>query len=260
MPRETVKQTLFVATALCVVCSVLVSGAAVILRPWQVENRELDKKKNILRVAGLYSEDVPVDEAFKAIQPVLIDIESGKPVAEGEVDLETYDPRKAAADPALSVPIPADKDLAGIKRREPYAYVYEVVKDGKLEQIILPIYGKGLWSTLYGFIALEADGTTIRGITFYEHGETPGLGGEVDNPKWKAQWDGKQAFENGEVAIRVIKGHVEPGAPDAEHQVDGLSGATITSRGVSSLVKYWLGEHGFGPFLQSVRAKEGQHG
>ena len=145
--------------------------------------------------------------------------------------------------------------LGGIKRREKYAFVYEVRDDsGQVEQVVLPIYGKGLWSTLYGFIAVDKDGKTVRGITFYQHGETPGLGGEVDNPRWKALWKGKQLFDGSvQSEIEVIKGVVVAGTAKAQYQIDGLSGATITSNGVEQLVRYWVGPDGFGPFLEKLR-------
>jgi Na+-transporting NADH:ubiquinone oxidoreductase subunit C len=131
------------------------------------------------------------------------------------------------------------------------------VTGGAVEMLILPIEGKGLWSTLYGFIALAPDATTIEGITFYEHGETPGLGGEIDNPSWKALWPGRRAFnDRGETAIEVIKGQAGPPAEDP-YRVDGLSGATLTGRGVSHLVRFWLSEDGFGPFLDQVRESRG---
>ena len=130
--------------------------------------------------------------------------------------------------------------------------VYEVVKDDEVEAIILPIEGMGLWSTLYGYIALDADVNTIEGITFYEHGETPGLGGEVDNPRWKALWPGRKAFdERGNVKIQVKKGPAGPPSEDP-YQVDGLSGATLTSRGVTNMLHFWLGEEGFGPYLDRL--------
>ena len=135
-----------------------------------------------------------------------------------------------------------------------------MLKDGdQLKTVILPVYGKGLWSTLYGFIALEADLNTVAGLTFYEHAETPGLGGEIDNPRWKAFWPGKQLRANGDLRIEVVKGQVNPDSPDAVHQVDGLSGATITSRGVSNLVRYWIND-GFGPYLDKLKASGGSHG
>lgn len=123
--------------------------------------------------------------------------------------------------------------------------------------MILPIKGYGLWSTLYGFIALEGDLNTVAGIGFYEHAETPGLGGEVDNPLWKAKWEGKKVFDDeGKTALKVIKGPVDSKRAGSEYQIDGLSGATLTSRGVSQLIQFWLGENGFAPFL--TKLKEGE--
>jgi Na+-transporting NADH:ubiquinone oxidoreductase subunit C len=260
MPRERLGHTFLVAAVLCIVCSVLVSGAAVGLRSTQEANKLRDKQQNILSVAGIELDARKVADVYgERIQTRIVKLETGAIVSDDElqsagIDPKTYDPRQAAGDPKLSTPIP-EGALPGVRQREKYAFVYFVIgNDGKsVEQVILPIYGKGLWSTLYGFLALADDGSTIRGITYYEHGETPGLGGEVDNPAWKAKWKGKEAFEGGDpssdVEIRVIKGEVSSGTADAEHKVDGLSGATITSRGVSTMLQYWLGEHGFGPFL-----------
>ena len=139
-------------------------------------------------------------------------------------------------------------------RREDQALVYLVRDDaGGLDKIILPIRGYGLWSTMYGFMALESDGNTVAGLGFYEHGETPGLGGEIDNPNWKAIWPGKQVYEGDQVAIQVLKGSVPMGSDEKQWQVDGLSGATLTTKGVDKLVRYWLGEQGFKPLLENLR-------
>ena len=143
-----------------------------------------------------------------------------------------------------------DKDIASIKRQAKIAKVYLVENGGQIDKIILPIHGYGLWSTLYGFMALEGDGNTVAGLGFYEHAETPGLGGEVDNPSWKKQWAGKRVYKDGRVAIRLVKGGAD--RTDA-YGVDALSGATITSRGVDNLVKFWLSDTGFKPFLDNVR-------
>lgn len=261
MGRDSVGRTLLVAGALCVVCSVVVSSVAVGLRDIQVENRQADKQKNILLAAGIYDESKPVDEQFGNIETRLVDLATGEFVKEGEIDPATYDQRKASSDPQLSIEIARDDDLAGIKRREKYAFIYEVKNDaGEVEQFVLPINGKGLWSTLYGFISVDKDLVTVNGLTFYEHKETPGLGGEVDNPKWKAGWVGKKIFDDaGELKIEVIKGLVDDKTANAEFKVDGLSGATITCRGVTGALRYWLGENGFGPFLEA-RKKGGKNG
>ncbi len=258
MPRDSTKHTFLVATILCLVCSLVVSGAAVGLRQKQQANKELDKKTNILSVAGLYREGDSVDEQWEKVTPRLIDLATGEPVDPQMIDPESYDQRKAASDPSMSVEIPAEHPLPGIKRRGKYAEVYEIYDGGRLDQVVLPIYGKGLWSTLWGFISLDSDFNTIRGLTFYEHGETPGLGGEVDNPDWKQQWKSKIAYDDsGDVQIEVVKGAAPQGS---DSQVDGLSGATITARGVSALVQYWLGEDGFGPYLDRQRSNGGQDG
>ena len=143
-----------------------------------------------------------------------------------------------------------DKDIASIKRQAKIAKVYLVENGGQIDKIILPIHGYGLWSTLYGFMALEGDGNTVAGLGFYEHAETPGLGGEVDNPRWKKQWTGKRVYKDGRVALRLVKGGAD--RTDA-YGVDALSGATITSRGVDNLVEFWLSDTGFKPFLDNVR-------
>jgi len=266
MSRETLPKTLGIAFALCFLCSLLVSAAAVSLRPMQEENKERLTQKEILRAAGILDESKgapPISEQFKQIATKLIDLATGKEVKEGTVDPATYDPRKAAADPNLSVVIPPDKDVAGIKRREKYQFVY-FVKDGKggFSKVILPIYGKGLWSTMYGYLALEKDLTTVAGITYYDQGETPGLGGEIENPNWQKSWVGKIAREeeDGKLvpAIKVVKGGVSASSPEADHEIDALSGATITSSGVQNTITYWLGDDGFGPFLRHLSESDGQ--
>ena len=254
MQRDSIQNTFIVATGVCVFWSVLVSTAAVGLRERQEANKVEERKRNILVAAGLYDAKVPLDESFKQVEAKIVDLETGEFVSESELNPEQYDQRTAAKDPALGVDIEKGDDLAGIKRREKYSFVYLVEKDGKVDQVVLPINGKGLWSTLYGFLSLDDDMKTIRGITFYEHAETPGLGGEVDNPNWKAKWVERLAFDDdGSVRIEVIRGSVDQSRPEAVHQVDGLAGATLTARGVSNLVQYWLGENGFGPFLEKQR-------
>ena len=94
-------------------------------------------------------------------------------------------------------------------------------------------------------------------MTFYEHKETPGLGGEVDNPRWKALWDGRKAFDAAGVPeIQVVKG-LAGSVDDAPHDVDGLAGATMTSRGVTNLLRFWLGEAGFQSYLDRLREERG---
>ncbi len=249
--NDSVAKTLIVAIALCVVCSVIVSGAAVLLKDRQVANVIDDRNRNILAAAGLLEEGVPVNEQFEKVRPRIVDLRSGR--FSDEVPVEKYNQRKAAKDPAQSAALDSRDDIAKVGRRENFAIVYLVEEEGKLDKIILPIHGYGLWSTLYGFVALEADGNTVAGLGFYEHKETPGLGGEVDNAKWKSVWPGKKVYRQGEVAIGLVKGVAAAGS---EHDIDGLAGATLTGRGVTNLVQFWLGENGFGPFIDNLMAGE----
>ncbi|MDG1662598.1 MAG: Na(+)-translocating NADH-quinone reductase subunit C [Pseudomonadales bacterium] len=251
--QDSTGKTLMVAFLLCIVCSVVVSAAAVILRPMQDANKDIDRKRNILLAAGLYDDARSIDDQFSAIQTRLVDLQTGQfsdAVAEG------FDQRKAAKDPVRSIALDSKTDIAKISRRENQALVYIVESGGKIDKIILPVHGYGLWSTLYGFVALESDLNTVAGLGFYDHAETPGLGGEVDNPRWKALWPGKQVYRDGAVTLALAKGAVDPAAPGAEYQVDGLSGATLTGRGVTNLIQFWLGEDGFAPFLDNFKRGE----
>lgn len=252
--KETVKKTVGVALVLCIVCSLVVSAAAIMLKPAQVANKALDRKRNILAAAGLLEEGVSVEEQFKKVQTRVVDLRTGQ--FTDAVAAESYDQKKAAKDPKRSEKLSGEADLAKIGRLEHFALVYVVGEGEQIDKVILPIRGYGLWSTLYGFLALENDANTVAGLGFYEHAETPGLGGEVDNPRWKAMWVGKEIYANGEAVIRLAKGTVDPNAKGAEHQVDGLAGATLTSRGVTNLMQFWLGEMGYQPFLNNLRNGE----
>ena len=252
---EGLGRILTVALGLCLVCSVVVSTAAVVLKPAQQANKTLDMKRNILMAAGLLDPALSVEEQFEQVETRLVSLDEGRFV-EG-VDPASFDQREAAKDPAQSRAIPGDADPAKLVRREDQALVYLVRdQEGGLDKIILPIRGYGLWSTLHGFMALESDGNTVAGLGFYEHAETPGLGGEVDNPNWKAIWPGKQVYQGEQVAIQVLKAAVPAGSPDAQWQVDGLSGATLTTKGVDNLVRYWMGDQGFKPLLENLRRGE----
>ena len=253
--NDSIKKTLIVAFSLCIVCSVIVSTAAVVLKPAQQANQALDRKRNILSAAGMLDESLSIDEQFAQMTTRVVDLRTG--MFTDEIDPEKYNQRKAAKDGSQSDELSSSEDIAKIFRREHYAVVYlSESAQGEVEKIILPIHGYGLWGTLYGFIALEGDASTVAGIGFYEHKETPGLGGEVDNPRWKGLWPGKQVYKDGELEIAVIKGTVNPQAPGAEYQVDGMAGATLTTRGVSNLVQFWLGDDGFAPFLTNLKSGE----
>ncbi len=246
-------RTLLVAFAVCLVCSLIVAGAAVLLKPIQTANQSIERKRIIVEIAGLMKPGFTVAQAYQQVEAEMIELSSGD-VAD-VFDLEDFDIAKVAKDAHLTIPLTRSEDLAQIRRKPRYLPVYRVNDDdGRLKTLILPVYGYGLWSTLYGYIALQEDIRTIQGLRFYQHGETPGLGGEVDNPRWLDLWEGKIAFDdNGEPRIELIRGTVGTATPDSDHKVDGLSGATLTSRGVTQLLQFWLGQEGFGPYLARLR-------
>jgi Na+-transporting NADH:ubiquinone oxidoreductase subunit C len=262
--KETVSRTLIVALVLSIVFSVVVSTAAVMLRPAQVKNQHLDMTTNILSAAGMLDQGDTTEQIlqkFESFDVRLVDLDTGEFVEPSDVGVQDpmkYDMYKAASDPQMSTNIPSSEDKAGIKRRPNVARVYTLSENGELVRVVLPIHGYGLWSTLYGFISLEGDLNTIEGLGFYAHAETPGLGGEVDNPRWKSQWVGKRVYEDDltEPQIKLVKGGVNVDAKNREHKVDALSGATLTSRGVEQLVNYWMGDRGYAPFLQKLREGE----
>ncbi|MFT7403970.1 Na(+)-translocating NADH-quinone reductase subunit C [Zhongshania sp.] len=248
--NDSTQRTLLVALVLCIVCALVVASAAVMLKPAQVANKALDRKKNILAAAGLLIPGEDIEAQFKQVTTKIIDLRTGK--FSDEIALKGFEQSKIANDSETSIAL-GDNDLADIRRRENFGLVYLIGENGNYQKVILPVRGYGLWSTLYGYLALEEDYNTVAGLGFYEHGETPGLGGEVDNPKWKGLWPGKEIYDDGEVAIQLVKGNVDSSTMGAINKVDGLSGATLTSRGVSNLLQFWMGRLGYQEFLRNLR-------
>lgn len=252
--KDSTKSTLIVAVILCLVCGIFVAGAAVSLRPLQDANRKADLQLNILKAAGEYNPDQPVSEQFeKTVEVRLVDINTGRFIDQNP---DNFNLSKALKSDDSSVKIDKMKDYAGIGRRENIERVY-LFNDtqGNLKSIVLPVRGKGLWSTMWGLIAIENDFNTVTGFTFYQHAETPGLGGEVDNPKWKSQWPGKVLYnDQGDLQLTVYKAGGADTSNNAD--VDGLSGATLTTNGVNGTIKYWLGKNGFEAFLKNLKAGE----
>src|SRR6266545_3610853 len=239
---DTTRYTILFATAVCVVCALLVAVSAVGLHERQEANALLYQQKNVLLAAGLVKpgESPPDAELLKifdaSIKVRLIDLATGELVPEGKIDARTYDQRRARNDPEQSRAAPPN--TAQVMRLPTYGAVYFVVRDGKVEQVVVPIEGIAMWGTVYGFLALDRDGNTVRGITFYEQKETPGLGGEIANPAWQALWIGRKAYDaSWEPKLTVLKGHAGPPAQDP-HRIDALSGATITSNGVARLMAF----------------------
>jgi len=245
--KESLGKTVGIVVAVCLVCSIVVSGAAVGLRSLQQTNAALDKKSNILNAAGLYEmgmSNSAIESTYsERVEQRYVNLDEGTFVEAPKPDYEMY---KVAKETEYSTKV--TNSNVGFQRRPNVASVYLVRDDaGDVSRIILPVHGSGLWDLMYGFLAVDADGQTVRELIYYQQKETPGLGGEVQNPAWQDKWDGKELYEDGEVAIRVVK-NANPSNP---HTIDALSGATLTSNGVENTIRYWVGEQGFGQFLKN---------
>ena len=245
--KETLGKTVGVVVAVCLVCSIVVSGAAVGLRSIQETNAALDKKSNILNAAGLLAQASTKEQIAEVyadrVEEKYIELATGSYVEKPSDDFDMY---KAAKSAEFGVKV--ENSNVGFKQRSSVATVYHIKNEaGDVSRIILPVHGSGLWDLMYGFLALDNDGQTIRELIYYQHKETPGLGAEILNPAWQAKWDGKQLYKDGEVAISVDKNV----GNDNQYAVDALSGATLTSNGVENTLVYWAGENGYGTYLKN---------
>lgn len=272
--KDSLANTFLVATVLCLVCALIVSAAAVILKPLQSKNAQLDRKNNILKVTGFTKDDIDAAGGIEALfterfDVQIIDLRTGEEAAEqckAAVEkskdrtipdiFAEYDqlwaskkiPNKDDPENDLSVALTKKEDPCGIKKREIYSRVFILkTEDGQIDRYVFPVRGNGLWSLMLGYLAVEPDFQTVAGLTFYQQGETPGLGGEVENQQWKDKWPKKLIFDDqGLVALKVSKGD----QTNNDYAVDALSGATITSNGVSNMLEFWMGDKGFGPYIK----------
>lgn len=221
------RRILTFAAIVCVTCSLLLSATAAVLKKRQEYNVELDRKLNVLKAFGVEVVNakgkriVSADEVeayfTDYISEIILERDSGS-VLEGETSADL------------------SSDDLKLKTKLP---LYLWTEDGRTTKYAFPISGYGLWSTLYGYMALEGDLATVIGVTFYKHNETPGLGGEASAPWFQNQFGGKTVWKDGGlVPFEVVKGGVEGRYPDGcDHCVDGISAATITSNGIQDFIR-----------------------
>lgn len=189
-PRESARRAILVTLIVCSVCSALIAASVSTLAPYREANRAAQRAlrvQEILAAAPGLSEILGPRSA-DALQARLVDLRTGRYVGSG--DPIAFDALAAARDPETSSALPPERDLAGIGRRAHQASLFLVEQEGQLLLVVLPVYGAGYISTLYGYLALDADLNTVRALSFYEHAETPGLGSLIDDPRWRAQWAG----------------------------------------------------------------------
>ena len=251
MNKDSALNIAFVGIGLCLLCSAIISLIAIQLRSVQNENVVKDMQKKIVSSAGLQLEYGSVENAMMNIKTIVVDLDQGKIV---DINPNSYELSKELREEGKYKFLSAENDIASIKKREKYSKVFIEYKDDKINTLILPVRGYGLWGILYGYLAIKSDFNTVAGLEFYEHKETPGLGAEIDNPKWKALWKGKKIYqENGEASLTVIKGNVLASSDNINYEVDGLSGGTLTCNGVTNLIAYWMGSDGFLNFINNLR-------
>lgn len=251
-PNEDPVKVLGIAMLVALACALVVSTASVTLKPRQEAHLQAEREARMAAMLdtlpGMRSllEEAGADQ----LETRLVDLASGG-YADG-IDPADYDHAAAASDPATTVPIPAEDDIAGLRQRAPLAPIHILEGGGRVQLVVLPVRGNGYQSTIRALLALDADLSTIAALTIIEQGETPGLGARIEDPEWQALWPGKQiSNEAGEIVISVVRGQAS-----GPHEVDGISGATRTSNGVANMLRYWLGPHGYGPFLDRLRAEE----
>ncbi len=254
LPNDSPLKTVLITFAVCIVASIQVATSAVLLKPLQEANKE---RERYARLAEIIAQVPDLKGVFGlgeggGLEARVVDLATGQYVT--TVDPESFDQRRAAQDPALSVAIPPKRDLAQIKRRARYSVVYLLRRDGRLSLVILPVHGRGFGSVLRGYLGLTGDTRRVVGLVFYEHAETPGLGALIDDRKWLDKWKGKKVWDDAlRPALGVADGEVDPRSATAPYTVDGLTGATWTARGVTNLLRFWLGDDGYGPYLRRIR-------
>ncbi|MDT8319308.1 MAG: Na(+)-translocating NADH-quinone reductase subunit C [Xanthomonadales bacterium] len=259
MNRDSPSKAVMVVLIVAVVSSALVAGVVTVLRPIQLENQLLERARHVLQLTGLIAQgELPGEdrmlELYRRLDIRMVDLRGGS--FEADMDPASFDARRAANDPERSVAIPPEQDRAGLGRRSRYARVFLVWEGDELQRVILPIHGAGMWSTIYGYLALEPDLNTIAGVTFYEQNETPGIGDRILQPAWRAQWEGRKLFDpRGEFRFDAGPGRIEPGTEAARYKVDALTGATVTVDAVIAMMHYWMGPHGYQPLIERLRVE-----
>jgi Na+-transporting NADH:ubiquinone oxidoreductase subunit C len=263
MNNDSPVKAFMVVLLTALVCSSLVSAAVIVLRPIQLNNQMVERSRNIIKLTGLVEEGVtPGDEEmlelYRGMEVKILDIDQAE--FNSDLDPLSFDPYRTVNNPELGVDIPTGQDVASLGRRSRFAPIYKVLReDGELDRLILPVHGTGMWSTIYGYIALESDLNTIAAITFYEQSETPGLGDQIMRPEWQALWQGRQIYDQeGDLRFAINPGKVEPGSSTWLYEVDALTGATVTADAVTAIIHYWFGPHGYRNFLDNLRTQGGE--
>jgi Na+-transporting NADH:ubiquinone oxidoreductase subunit C len=249
LPNESRAKTILVAFLVSAACAALVSGATVMLRPIQAANRAAEEHARIeALVRGIPGMADLLEQSGGELSTVVIDLASGR--AAQEVTPATLE--SALSDTDNWTDLDPAADLAGLGLRPNFAQVFLLREGEEVSLILLPLSGQGYGGRIDAIMALRGDTNTIAGLAVTRHGETPGLGGRIEEAAWQASFPGTLLRdEAGEMRFRVAQGPAS-----GVHEVDGITGATRTGRGVTNMVRFWLGPDGYGPFLDAIRRGE----
>ena len=221
------------STILVVVAAAVLAVAAVGLRPFQKKNQEIEKMQQLLTAVGIENDVKNAEELYKKyfVQELTVN-------KKGEV-LSTYENETLKGEVKVRpFNVELSKELA--KGEEAMLPIFICNQEGKTVYVV-PVHGKGLYDAIWGNVAIEEDLNTVRGVLFDHKGETPGLGAEITNPAFPAQFKGKKIFENDEVKLAVVKG--QKTEEEKQYQADAVTGATNTSNGVSNMLKDCLSNY-----------------
>ena len=249
LPNESRTKTLVVAFLVSVVCAALVSGATVLLRPIQTANRAAEEQARIAAlVRGIPGMADLLAASGGTLSTVVIDLEAGR--AAQQITTETLE--AALRDTGNWTVLDAAADLAGLGQRPDFVQIF-LLRDGdQIKLVLLPLTGQGYGGRIDAILALRGDMNTIAGIAITGHSETPGLGGRIEEASWQAGFPGTVLRdESGDIRFNVARGEAS-----SAYEVDGITGATRTGRGVASMVRFWLGPDGYGPLLRAIARGE----
>jgi Na+-transporting NADH:ubiquinone oxidoreductase subunit C len=226
MHKDSNKATFLFSSVMVIVIAIMLSVAAIALGPYQARNTRIEKMENILSSVGINSTTSDAEKSFSKyiIRQVVLD-SKGEPVNGGTA--------------AFDIDLKKELDKAKTGNQDEELFPLFVCQKENKKFFIIPVRGKGLWGPIWGFIALEEDMNTIYGVSFGHKSETPGLGAEIEAAKFQEKFKGLDD-QGSFVSVQVVKGNAGSANP---HGVDAVSGATITSNGVSEMVQRTLGNY-----------------
>lgn len=252
LPNDSKAKTLGMAFAVSMICAVVVSSTAVMLRPLHEAHRARQQQLRLDETLASGAVSGAADTASPAgtMETLIVDLATG--LKARDIQPSGFDMRAAAAVVETSMPLSPEEDIAGIGRRPKFAQIHVLRNQHGLELVVLPIYGTGYQSTIFAYLALKGDLRTVASLKIVEHGETPGIGAKIDEPAWQQLWPGKLlADADGQVRLTVARG-----TASSEYEVDGITGATRTGNGISNMLRFWLGANGYAAVLDKLRTGE----